>query len=110
MAGNQHSNAATRAAAAKTVAALQQPKPTQSQAPYLLDSGVFIEELKRQSYNASSEIEAIMAEILDIETRANNDIQQIRARADSEKAAREARRMDLTKIVEMTARAMGEAK
>ena len=108
--GNQFDNKATRAAAAKTVAALQQSKPTPSQAPYLLDSGVFIEELKRQSSNASSEIEAIMAEILDIETRANNDIASIAARRDSEKAAREARRMDLTKIVEMTARAMGEAK
>ena len=107
---NQHDNKMTRAAAAKTYEALSQPKPTPSQAPYLLDSGVFIEELKRQSSNASSEIEAIMAEILDIETRANNDIASIAARRDSEKAAREARRMDLAKIVEMTARAMGETK
>ena len=110
MSRNQYTSDKALAAKAKTVAALSQPKPTPSQAPYLLDSGVFIEELKRQSSNASSEIEAILAELLDIETRANNDIQQIRARADSEKAAREARRMDLTKIVEMAARAMGEVK
>ena len=64
-----------------------------------MDSGIFTEELKRQSSNASSEIEAIMAEILDIETRANNDIASIAARRDSEKAAHEARRMDLAKIV-----------
>jgi len=110
MSRNQYTSEKALAAKAKTVAALQQPKLTPSQAPYLLDSGIFMEELKRQSSNASSEIEAILAEILDIETRANNDIASIAARRDSEKAAREARRADLTKIVEMTAQAMGEAK
>ena len=109
MAGNQHSNASTRAAAAKTVAALSQPKPTPSQAPYLLDSGIFLEEIKRQSSNASSEIEAIMAELLDIETRANNDIASIAARRDSEIAAREARKSDLELIVKMAERAVGES-
>ncbi len=81
------------------------PKPPE-QRPYLLDSSVVEDDLRRKRDNALSEIEAIDADCLGIETRANNDINSIQARRDTEVSARRHRAEDLRKIVAMADRAL----
>lgn len=86
------------------------PKTQQhAQRPYLLESSVVEDDLKRQRAAALSEIEAIEAEILSITERANNDIVSIQQRADAEVSARKVRAEDLEKIVAMADRALSPA-
>lgn len=75
--------------------------------PYLLESQNLEAEIRRSAKAARSEIEAIDADILSIETRANMDIESIRARADTEVAARISRRNDLTRILDIEAVTFG---
>ncbi len=76
------------------------------QRPYTLESANLEQELDRQRRAALSEIEAVEAEVLSIETRANSDISSIRARADAEIQGRRHRAEDLNKIVAMADRAL----
>lgn len=76
------------------------------QRPYVLESALVEQTLRRQRDAAQSEIEAVEADMLAIETQANNEIADIQARTDTELAARRARKDDLRKIVDMTGRAL----
>lgn len=74
--------------------------------PYTLESGNLISEIDRQRLAALSELEALDAAVLDIETRANQDIATIRGRADVEISARKSRAADLNKLVDIANRAL----
>lgn len=78
----------------------------QGQRPYVLESALVEQTLRRQRDAAQSEIEAVEADMLAIETQANNEIADIQARTDTELAARRARKDDLRRIVDMTGRAL----
>lgn len=88
------------------------PKPTSpatppdDRQPYTLESGNLISEIDRQRLAALSELEALDAAVLDIETRANQDISTIRQRADVEISARKSRAADLNKLVDIANRAL----
>lgn len=88
------------------------PKPTSpatppdDRQPYTLKSGNLISEIDRQRLAALSELEALDAAVLDIETRANQDIATIRSRADVEISARRSRADDLNKLVDIANRAL----
>lgn len=86
--------------------AMQAPSASSGQRPYLLESALVEQELQRQRNAALGEIDAVEADMLAIETRANDEIQAIQARTDTELAARRARKDDLRKIVDMTGRAL----
>lgn len=79
--------------------------PTDRQ-PYTLESANLIDEVNRQRLAALSELEAIDAAVLDIETRANQDMATIRARADVEIGARRTRAADLNKLIDIANRAL----
>ena len=66
--------------------------------PYLLESSVVRDRYAADHAHATAEMDKIDGEILLIETTANNDCNQIRARADAETQARLARRHDLEAI------------
>lgn len=80
--------------------------PTDDRQPYTLESGNLISEIDRQRLAALSELEALDAAVLDIETRANRDIEAIRQRADVEINARRGRAADLDKLIEIANRAL----
>lgn len=88
------------------------PKPTSpattpdDRQPYTLESANLTSEIDRQRLAALSELDAIDAAMLDIETRANQDIATIRGRADVEINARKSRADDLNKLVAIANRAL----
>lgn len=89
-----------------TAVATTRKRPTTDQRPYTLESANLEQELDRQRRAALSEIEAVEADVLSIETRANSDISAIRSRADTEIAGRRHRIEDLNRIVAMADRAL----
>lgn len=90
----------------KTVTTTSPATPPDDRQPYTLESGNLISEIDRQRLAALSELEALDAAMLDIETRANRDIEAIQQRADVEISARRSRAADLNKIVDIANRAL----
>jgi len=80
--------------------------PKTANRPYLLESSVVRDRYAADHSHATAEMDKIDGEILLIATTANNDIAQIRARADAETQARQARRADLEAIAQATAAAL----
>lgn len=76
------------------------------QRPYTLESANLRSEIDRQRLAALSELEAIDSAILDIETRANRDIEAIRQRADVEIKGRRDRAADLDELIVIANRAL----
>ncbi|HEU5019647.1 MAG TPA: hypothetical protein VFT69_16940 [Pseudolabrys sp.] len=96
-----------RSARSRKAAETRRRNKLTEQRPYLLESSIIRADMERHNVAALAEIEAVEADMLSIETRANNDIAAIRERADAEIAARKIRCADLQSILDMTNRALG---
>ena len=99
----------SRTAVDKAGAAFKETlKAELAQRPYVLESSIIEDDLRRAASNASAEIDAIDADLLAIQERANNDINAIVARRDAEITSRNHRRNDLSRIVAIATRGLTE--